>query len=121
MATSLEHRRQAIAAALRAAMTEPPNAVEPVVETVNFDAGRTAEPGQRQSLREALTAAIDWDEPEQSEALGELDRSPDDLSSLDGLSRHEDIDDDWVTPSVPPLEVSGSMSSVASLALFGHA
>jgi hypothetical protein len=48
------------------------------------------------SIRQALTAEIDWDE------VG----SP---------------ADDWVAPSVPPLGTAESMSHVASVALFGHA
>jgi hypothetical protein len=116
MAASLEHRRLAIAAALRAAMAEPApiDMIEPVVETVSFDPTPATRQPQRRSLRDALTAEIDWDEPEHVDVL-ELDRSPDDLSGL------EELGEDWVTPSVPPLEAPGSMSRVASLALFGHA
>jgi hypothetical protein len=119
MAAPLEARRLAIAAALRAVMAEPlatsSGSAEADVETVLFDAESTPEAPHRPSLREALAAEIDWDEPEHREALGELDRSPEDLSSLG------DFDDDWAGPSVPPLEVTGSMSRVASMALFGHA
>jgi hypothetical protein len=111
MATSLEHRRQAIAAALRAVMAEPiptpPALAGPPVATAVLP--------ERPSLRDTLAAQIDWDEPEHLEALDDLDRSPDDLSSL------EDFDTEGEAPSVPPLEVPGSMSRVASMALFGHA
>jgi hypothetical protein len=111
MATSLEHRRQAIAAALRAVMAEPlptpPAPTEPLVTVAALP--------ERPSLRDTLAAQIDWDEPEHLEALDDLDRSPDDLSSL------EDFDGASEATSVPPLEVSGSMSRAASMALFGHA
>jgi hypothetical protein len=51
------------------------------------------------SLRESLTRQIDWDEVEET-ALEE----PVDATAL----------------PVPPMELSGAMSSTASVALFGH-
>lgn len=117
MAASLEHRRLAIVAALRAVMAEPlPNGPRPADTPVAI-----SDTPQRRSLRDVLVAEIDWDEPERLEVLDDVDRSREDLTSPDDLSTLEDLDDDWEAPSVPPLETAGSMSRVASLALFGHA
>lgn len=103
MGRNLEQRRRAIAAALRAVMAEPlpappasaPTVVAPTVETVEFHA--PPEPdhmsADRPSLRDALTADVDWGEDAE----------------------------DWESPSVPPIDTAGSMSEVASMALFGHA
>lgn len=134
MAPHLEQRRQAIAAALRAVMAEPLPRKRPVVA----DRAPVAEPPpprtlptlaaqppvaelprpwvqpivaaqppvaapppriglpEMLSVREALAASIEWDEV-------------------------EDLTEDGEVPSVPPLEVAGSMSRAASVALFGHA
>jgi hypothetical protein len=119
MLTDLERRRQAIAAALRAVMAEPHPRQTPRVATPPrrglgtqppFTAaptpavvtGRVATPtastaaSELPTVREALTSQIEWDE-------------------------FEDLDDEGETPVVPPLEVAGSMSRAASVALFGHA
>lgn len=124
MTADLELRRQAIAEALRAVMAEsfpgraapsqpvaaapeparPANPPRPtlVVATPAPGPEPIVEPARLVSprpLREALSAQIDWDEVE------ELD----------------ELDEDWESPSVPPLETAGSMSQTASMALFGHA
>jgi hypothetical protein len=133
MTADLERRRQAIAEALRAVMAEPfpdrtapaPSVAAPSRAT-SPPAGAvatlatTAPPatktpaaavtsatlavpvsnrGAAPPLREALTAHIDWDNVE-------------DL---------EDLDEDWESPTIPPLEPVGGMSRTASMALFGHA
>jgi hypothetical protein len=82
MAGNLERRRQAIADALREVMSEPRPAAVPLP-----------------SLRESLTAEIDWDEAE------EISIETDDVES----------------PPIPPLEIAAAMSTTASVALFGHA
>jgi hypothetical protein len=128
MATNLEARRQAVAAALRAVMAEPlPPAsaplhpatpAEPVTAHVPLTAPEPtlppAEPVVREHpppLRQALAAEIVWDEVDD---LGPLDPA-------EGLDHVEGYDDDWEAPSVPPLETAGTMSRAASVALFGHA
>jgi len=109
MPANLELRRRAIADALRAVMTEPlPLPSVPKVDQGPLiyaptpvsapDRAAAVEPAtigaKRGSVREALVSQIDWD---------------------------EEVDSDAEGPSVPPLETVGSMSRVASLALFGHA
>jgi hypothetical protein len=83
MASNLDKRRRAIADALRAAMTEP------------LSAPKRALP----SLRDSLTAHIDWDE---------VDEIP--------------LEDDEAaeSPPIPPLEIANAMSPTAAQALFGH-
>jgi hypothetical protein len=122
MQTDLERRRQAIAAALRAVMAEPLPHSKPAVAgpplrglgarplfteaatrtvmtaRVAMSAASTAA-SELPTFREALTSQIEWDE---------FDELP-------------ELADDAETPSVPPLEVAGSMSRAASVALFGHA
>jgi hypothetical protein len=133
MTAHLERRRQAIAEALRAIMAEPfpdrtapspsvaalsratspptgtvvPAATVPPRATVDpvAPAARVTAPAARVAadaappLREALAAHIDWDAVEDM----------------------EDLDEDWESPSIPPLEPVGGMSRTASMALFGHA
>lgn len=106
MAAHLEHRRQAIAEALRAVMTEPlPTAPDPEPVAAPVPAPVTVVPAAAAkaldlpSLRDSLTAQIDWDEIEAVE--------PEDYVV-------------W-SPPIPPLEIAGAMSSTASMALFGHA
>jgi hypothetical protein len=128
MATNLEARRQAIAAALRAVMAEPlPPAsapLHPATPAESVTAHHTitaseppltpAEPVGLEHpppLRQALVAGIDWDEAD--------DLAP--LAPAEGLDDVESYDDDWEAPSVPPLESAGTMSRAASVALFGHA
>jgi hypothetical protein len=109
MLANLELRRRAIADALRAVMAEPlPLRTVPTLAQGPLiyaptpvaapDRAAAVEPApivaERGSVREALASQIDWDEDVDTEAEG---------------------------PSVPPLETVGSMSRVASLALFGHA
>ncbi|MBV9485689.1 MAG: hypothetical protein JO246_06485 [Frankiaceae bacterium] len=99
MARDLESRRQAIAAALRAVMSEPadpPPAPAPAAATpTGSDEVRPELP----SLRASLQAQIDWDEVDELPA--------------------DDADGD--SPPIPPLELAGAMSRTASMALFGHA
>jgi hypothetical protein len=111
MAPHLEHRRRAIADALRAVMKEPlsrtpaaptPAAEAPVIPATSAPvAARPQSSGRLLSLRESLTAQIDWDEVEPAEL--------------------QDADGEAATPPVPPLELDAEMSSEASMALFGHA
>jgi hypothetical protein len=95
MVTDLERRRQAIADALRAVMAEPLPGPKPAATLP----ARIATPmtiSELLPVRETLAASIEWDE---FECLTEADDSV----------------------AVPPLEVAGSMSRAASVALFGHA
>jgi hypothetical protein len=139
MTADLELRRQAIAEALRAVMAEPfPDRTAPSQPAAAPESAQPANPTPRPALvivaglepatasdpehvaphgpdpdpviepeptatpptlRAALSAQIDWAEVEEL----------------------EDLDEDWESPSVPPLETTGPMSRTASMALFGHA
>jgi hypothetical protein len=137
MTAHLERRRQAIAEALRAIMAEPfpdrtaptppvaalsratsppngtvapaatvppPATLDPVAPVASAapaipPAARVADDRAAPPLREALAAHIDWDHVEEL----------------------EDLDEDWESPAIPPLEPVGGMSRTASMALFGHA
>jgi hypothetical protein len=101
--TNLEQRRQAIAAALRKIMAEPlPATTAPVAidEPVFLDEPTVAVEPARIDLR---------DEPDISDAEADVEPWQDDDEAA--------VAD---THAVPPLEKVGSMSRVASLALFGH-
>jgi hypothetical protein len=118
MLTDLERRRRAIADALRAIMAEPHPHAKPVAAAPQPIRSAFSEPQVRTLLttrlaatavtrpaaphlppvREALAASVEWDE-------------------LEELVDSDDVE----TPAVPPLEVVGSMSKAASMALFGHA
>lgn len=153
MAGTLEDRRLAIAAALRAVMAEPlperfrpepaPEPAPPSPPAVSVDSESqpaAPEPIVVRSLREALIAGIDWDEPDETAgATTTSDRVditdapdvaviiglpvPDPDPEVDHLNHADSADDedDDSTPSIPPLDLGGSMSSRASMALFGHA
>jgi hypothetical protein len=99
MARNLERRRQAIADALRAVMSEPSPAAAPPAPLPASPVARADVRSDLPSLRDSLAAEIVWDE----------------VSEVP-------LDDDNVeSPPIPPLEIAGAMSSTASLALFGHA
>jgi hypothetical protein len=119
VATDLEQRRLAIAEVLRKINAEP-------LPTLGTTTARPRPPGTRLTLREALRpdpadddGAIDEVEPDTAEA--EHVTEP----AIPSLAAHaEDLDDaEQVneSPAVPPVDNVGSMSRVASLALFGHA
>jgi hypothetical protein len=130
MVTDLEQRRLAIADALRAIMAEPlPPRQEPIqpaprvaVEEVALPAPVVDEP-----------ISIDLTEPTEPTTSREVRPADDDLEAED-LEDLEDLEDrffithewdeeleDRSEVSVPPLEAAGTMSRIASLALFGHA
>jgi hypothetical protein len=99
MVTDLERRRLAIADALRAVMAEPLPEPLPEFTPAVTAPTRIATPMTISELlpaRETLAASIEWDE-------------------FEGLTEADD------PVAVPPLEVAGSMSRAASVALFGHA
>lgn len=93
MATNLEQRTRAIAEALREVMMEPVYPAQPDVDV--------AEPVPAAEITPEVTV---------EEALREV---PD---RADAEESTESVD-----VVVPPVETIGSMSAVASMALFGHA
>jgi hypothetical protein len=103
--SSLEQRRLAIVAALRAVMSEPlPAPMAPVT---------ASEP-----LFVEATAPVPADPP----AVIDLrDEAAHDDDATDFEIWDDEAEPQGDTASVPPLESLGSMSKAASLALFGHA
>jgi hypothetical protein len=112
MPTDLERRRQAISAALREIMAEPlpqtggdRTQAETVERTIDLDA---ADGVDRAGVLE------DNDETQWADEAEEQAPDADDIESLKGFSES-------AAAIVPPLQLAGSMSRIASMVLFGHA
>jgi hypothetical protein len=104
---SLEDRRRAVAAALRAVAAEPMPAppvavvVAPVVARLDDLAGRLDEVLERLDSVETVLLEAAWDD----------EPKPEPADGVDGDA----------TVAVPPVDLGeGRMSSVAAKALFGH-
>jgi hypothetical protein len=116
--TDLEQRRQAVAAALREIMAEPlPATTAPVsidVPVFLDEPAVAAEPAAELAPEPEPVSAVEpegidlRDQPDLAAAEAEFDAWDDDEPAVSD------------THAVPPLEKVGSMSKVASLALFGH-
>lgn len=111
METDLELRRLAIADALRAIMAEPWPARETDLEILQVAAHEAS------ALPVAVACALALTESD-AEAAAAARAAEDRLVTEEwdaaGLTERD-------VPMVPPLESVGSMSRMASLALFGHA
>jgi|SRR5580693_8173025 hypothetical protein len=128
MVTDLEVRRLAIADALRAIMAEPlPQHLQPVVvEAPAVDERATSD----LVVEEILVAPTLTAEPIADLSTHEIDldatlpqpEADDDLESRFWTDDDwDDVFDERPETTVPPLEAAGTMSRIASLALFGHA
>lgn len=106
MSEPLPHRHRVLADQRRTVapsptVHEPANELRaPLAAVRDLRAG-----GELLPMRAALAAQIEWD----------------DADSTADVDLNGDVDDEVETPSVPPLEMAGSMSKAASVALFGHA
>jgi hypothetical protein len=131
MVTDLEQRRLAIVDALRAIMAEPlPPRQEPipVAQPTAVAEPVLTEPVAEEPVLPLPVAeepvVIDLTEPpavRETEPVAE-DPQTDDLDDRFFLSHEWDEElEDRSEVSVPPLEAAGTMSRIASLALFGHA
>jgi hypothetical protein len=116
----------------------PASAPKPVAASHQPAVDEPAEPIRRPErgigllpMREALAAQIDWDEADDPSAEpgvaepGAAEETIVELAAVELPAAEDPAADDSAgeeeTPSVPPLELAGSMSRAASVALFGHA